>query len=157
MRVEAMTCNNARAEKKGDRYTLTIPDEYQEEKNKVLAEAIEKYNGYVHIEISRVRKPKSIEANNLFHGVLTEYYKSGLHSVRTWQELKDTLKLRYGAGFLHTLEIDGEQYGILKSVAEYTSQELSELIDGTIKECLQVGLDSKKFREILEGIKYDGA
>lgn len=151
-----MKCNNAVVTDNGEgRYSLTIPPDKQDEKLAVLKEAVEKYNGYCHVEISRVHRPKSVEANALFHALLTEYYESGCHSVTTWQELKDTLKYRYGAGFLHMLEVDGERYGILKSEADYNTAELSGLIDGTISEMKQTGVQTQKFEEILEGIEDD--
>lgn len=151
-----MKCNNARAEKIDGRYRLTIPPEYQEEKEAVLKQAVEKYNGFVHVEISKVRKPKSIEANALFHSVLTEYYLSGLHSCKSWQELKNQLKYQFGYGFIHTLTLpDGEKYGVLKSVGDYNSKELSDLIDGTIKDMLIKGVVSTKFKDILNEIKFE--
>ncbi len=149
-----MKCNNAEVTDNGDdRFSITLPPDKQEEKLAVLNEAVDKYNGYCHIEISRVHRPKSVEANALFHALLTEYYKSGCHSVTTWQGLKDTLKYRYGAGFLHMLVVDGQHYGILKSEADYNTAELSSLIDGTKSEMLQVGVQSKKFEEILKEIE----
>lgn len=151
-----MVANNARAEYIDGRYRLTLPPNKQEEKDAILKQAVDKYNGYVHVKIEKVHKPKSIEANALFHALLTEYYLSNLHSCHSWQGLKDQLKYRFGAGFLHTLILpDGNKYGILKSVGDYNTDELSKLIDGTIKDMLIKRVDSKKFREILEGINYE--
>ena len=150
-----MTCNNAKAEYIDGRYRLTMPSDKQAEKDEVLKQAVEKYNGYCHVEISKVRKPKSIEANALFHSLLTVYYSSGCHSCDTWEGLKISLKMRYGAGLIHQETIDGEKIGFLKSMSEYTTVELSGCIDGTIKEMLLTGVSSKKFTEILEGINYD--
>lgn len=151
-----MTCNNAKAVYVDGHYSLTIPDDKQSEKNEVLKEAVEKYNGYVHIEISRVRKPKSIQQNNLFHALITEYYISGLHSCNSWQALKNQMKYQFGEGFVQTLTLaDGEKYGILKSLADYSMSELSRLTDNVIADMLIVGVDSTKFKEILETIKYE--
>ena len=151
-----MTCNNARASVVDNHYSLTLPEYVQTEKDAVLKEAIEKYNGFVHVEISRVRKPKSLESNNLFHALLTEYYKSGKHSCNSWQELKNLLKYQFGAGFEQTLTLpDGNQYGILKSLSLYTQAEINGLIDGTIADMLIKDVESKKFRQILETIKYE--
>jgi hypothetical protein len=151
-----MICNNARATFADDHYSLTIPENKQAEKDAVLKQAVEKYNGYVHVEISKVRKPKSVEGNRLFHGLVTEYYISGLHSCASWQELKNQLKYQFGAGFIHTIKLpDGKEYGILKSVAEYSMHELYELTNGTIADMLIQGVDSAKFKEILAKIKYE--
>jgi len=151
-----MTCNNAIARYVDGHYSLTLPEDKQAEKDAVLKQAVEEYSGYVHVKIEKVHKPKSIEANALFHALLTEYYLSNLHSCGSWQELKDLLKYQFGCGFLHTVTLpDGNNYGILKSEGNYTTAELSTLIDGTIKDMLIRGVDSKKFFEILKGIEYE--
>jgi len=151
-----MVCNNAEATWVEDHYKVKLPLDKQKEKNDVLRQAVDRYNGFVHIEISKVLKPKSIEQNNLFHGILGAYFLSGLHSCKTYLELKNLMKYRWGAGFLHTLQLpDGNSYGILKSVADYKMDELASLIDGTIKEMLQVGVHSTKFLDILEAIEYE--
>ena len=151
-----MICNNAKASYKDGHYSLTIPDDKQAEKNEVLKEAVEKYNGYCHVEISRVRKPKSEKQIRLIHGLFTEYYVSGLHSYHSWQELKNEMKYRFGEGFSQTMALaDGQKYGILKSLANYSMNELYHLTNNVIADMLIVGVDSKKFKEILETIKYE--
>ena len=150
-----MVCNNAVVEWVKDHYKVTLPPDKQKEKNEVLRKAVERNAGYVHMEISAVRKPKSIKANNLFHGVLGVYFLSGLHSCATYDELRNLMKYRWGAGFLNTLKLpDGKSYGILKSIAAYTIKEIGSLNDGTIREMIQVGVRSKKFEEILEEIDF---
>lgn len=151
-----MICNNAKAVYADGHYSLIIPDNKQAEKDAVLKEAIERYNGYVHIEISRVRKPKSVKQIRLIHGLFTEYYVSGLHSYHSWQELKNQMKYQFGEGFVQTMSLaDGQKYGILKSLANYSMNELYHLTNNVIADMLIVGVDSKKFKEILEKIKYE--
>jgi len=149
-----MTCNNALATQRLDGgYSFILPPDKLQEKNAVLKEAIEKHSGYFHIEISRVRKPKSIQQNKLFHALITEYYISGLHSCPSWQALKNQMKYQFGEGFIQTLTLaDGEKYGILKSLADYSMSELSRLTDNVISDMIQVGVNSKKFDEILKEI-----
>ncbi len=149
-----MKCNNAIVKyHDGGRYSLTIPEDKQAEKQEVLKEAVEKYNGYCHVEISKVHKPRSLEANNLFHALLGEYYKSGCHSEDTWEGLKDVLKFRYGIKIEKV--IDEKEITTLKHTAEYNTEEFAPLVDGTIKEMFLTGVTSKKFTEILTGINYD--
>lgn len=150
-----MIANNAKAVLIDGHYSLTLPPDKLIEKNAVLKEAVDKYNGYVHIEISRVRKPKSIQQNKLFHALITEYYISGLHSCDSWQALKNQMKYQFGEGFIQTMTLaDGEKYGILKSLADYSMSELSRLTDNVIADMIQVGVSSKKFNEILEEINH---
>lgn len=149
-----MTANNAQAVLIDGHYKLVIPPEKQAENEAVLREAVERYNGFCHVEISRVRKPKSIQQNNLFHALITEYYVSGKHSCDSWQELKNQMKYQFGEGFVQTLTLaDGEKYGILKSLADYSMSELSRLTDNVISDMIQVGVNSKKFDEILKEIR----
>ena len=151
-----MTCNNAQAVLIDVHYSLTLPPDKLIEKNAVLKEAIERYNGFCHVEISRVRKPKSIQQNKLFHALITEYYISGLHSCDSWQALKNQMKYQFGEGFVQTLTLaDGEKYGILKSLADYSMSELSRLTDNVIADMIMVGVNSKKFDEILKEINFE--
>ena len=46
--------------------------------------------------------------------------------------------------------------GKLKSWSDYSKKERMKTMDILIKEMLQVGVSSKKFDEILEGIGYEG-
>lgn len=151
-----MVCNNAVVEWVDDHYRITLPPDKQKEKNDLLRQAVEKYNGYIHIEISKVKKPKSIEQNNLFHAILGEYFLSGLHSYSTWDELKANLKYRYGGRIQVGYKMkEGAKVVVLKSVGDYNTEELWVLTDSTIKEALIAGLDTKKFHKILEEIKYE--
>ena len=132
-----MIANNAKASYKDGHYSLTIPDDKQAEKDAVLKEAIERYSGYCHVEISRVRKPKSVNQINLIHALFTEYYVSGLNSYHSWQELKNQMKYQFGEGFVQTITLaDGERYGILKSLADYSMNELYRLTNNVISDML---------------------
>jgi len=149
-----MKCNNAIVKyHDSGRYSLTIPLDKQEEKQAVLKEAVEKYNGYCYTEISRVKRPRSLEQNNLFHALLGVYYLSGCHSSKTLSDLKMTLKARYG--IKKEFVVDDETITMVKHTADYKVDEFTPLIDGTIKEMFLTGVSSKKFDEILEGINYD--
>lgn len=148
-----MICNNAQVVLEYGHYKIILPSDKQSERSAVLDEAIEKHNGFFHLEISRVRKPKSIQQNKLFHALITEYYISGLHSCDSWQALKNQMKYQFGEGFIQTLTLaDGEKYGILKSLADYSMSELSRLTDNVIADMIQIGVNSKKFDEILKEI-----
>lgn len=118
-----------------------------------------------------------------FHALVGEYFKSGLskYQATTFEELKNCVKRSLGAGFeayvYATMEngkivikdaktqddIPREIWdspdrfklvrGRLKSWADYTKKERRETMDRLISEMHQVGVQTKKFYEILEGME----
>lgn len=125
--------------------------------------------------------------NKAFHALITEYYKSGMHSYSNVDlaEFKKLIKKNLGAGFESFIyvEIDYNTFGVkpqikdaktyldipisirqdpdmkdiirgkLKSWADYTKKERMRTMDNLISEMHQVGINSKKFMEILEGME----
>ena len=113
--------------------------------------------------------------NKAFHALVQEYFKSGAFSypAKTFQELKDFIKRDLGAGFENfvyatpegikrattTDEIPEEyrtaQYtmGRLKSWSKYTKRERRETMDALIAQMLLVGVQTKKFNEIMTGLE----
>ena len=113
--------------------------------------------------------------NRLFHPLIMEWYKSGLHSYGNvdYEKFRELIKRDYGAGFESFVyaSTDGikraqyyeeipEEYrnarytmGKLKSWAKYTKKERKETIDKVISAMMQCGINTKKFNEILEGIE----
>jgi hypothetical protein len=112
--------------------------------------------------------------NKAFHALVQEYFKSGCHSYTcsSWQELKDFIKRDMGAGFesfvyadesgMHEVKTKEEIpagtprthiRGKLKSWGKYTKKERRETMDLLISTMIQVGVNSKKFNEILDGME----
>lgn len=111
-----------------------------------------------------------------FHALIQEYWRSGAHSynVKTFDEFRDWIKRDLGAGFdsyvwadetgihkaksLDEIPSDARAdksriLGKLKSWSDYTSKERRETIDRVIAEMHQAGVTSRKFNEILDGMK----
>lgn len=114
-----------------------------------------------------------------FHALAQEYWRSGQHSyqARDFIEFKNIIKRELGAGFEAFVYIDGGKIcdaktladipesirtapnkrelirGRLRSWSEYSKKERRETIDRLKSEMLQVGVNSKKFMEILEGME----
>ena len=117
----------------------------------------------------------TLAQNKAFHALVQEYFKSGAFSypAKTFQELKDFIKRDLGAGFENfvyatpegikrattTDEIPEEyrtaQYtmGRLKSWSKYTKRERRETMDALIAQMLLVGVQTKKFNEIMTGME----
>ena len=114
------------------------------------------------------------QQNRAFHPLVMEFFGSGCHSCicSSWQELKDFIKRDMGAGFesfvyadesgMHEVKTKEEIpagtprthiRGKLKSWGKYTKKERRETMDLLISTMIQVGVNSKKFNEILDGME----
>jgi hypothetical protein len=119
--------------------------------------------------------------NRAFHALVQEYWKSGAHSykAKSFEEFREQIKRHLGAGFesfdyadvvdgqvrifRHMKRGDIPEYvwakreftvrGNLKSWSKYTKKERREAIDSLIAEMLQVGVNTKHFHEILDGME----
>ena len=123
------------------------------------------------------------QQNKAFHSLITEYYKSGMHSYDNVDlvEFKKLIKKNLGAGFESFVYVEmDESYpiirdcktyeeiplsirknyrmksmirGKLKSWADYTKRQRQKTMDNLISEMQQVGVNTKHFMEILEGME----
>ena len=123
--------------------------------------------------------------NRAFHALLQEFWASGCHSynVKNFDEFRDIIKRDLGAGFERykyveeterglkwgscsakdgmpvniARDVNGKLLtaGILKSWSDYTKKERKETIDKLIQTMLYCQVESKKFDEILEGMRSD--
>jgi len=123
--------------------------------------------------------------NRAFHALLQEFWSSGLHSynARNFEQFRDFIKRDLGAGFERYRYVEESENGlrwgqvnarhgipknvahdahghplaagILKSWTKYTKKERKETIDRLINTMIQCGINSKKFDEILEGMRSD--
>jgi hypothetical protein len=121
--------------------------------------------------------------NRAFHSLLGEYFTSGLWSyqVKDFDTFRDCVKRTHGAGFISYAYADivddravlkvvdtwqevpeyirdspkMKDYvrGRLKSWTDYTKKERRKTMDSLIVEMKMVGLNSKKFDQILEGMQ----
>ena len=123
--------------------------------------------------------------NRAFHALLQEFWSSGLHSynAKNFEQFKDFIKRDLGAGFerfryvIETKEglawgaakaandipqnvargADGHPLaaGVLKSWKKYSKKERTETIDRLVSTMIQCGVNSRKFDEILKGMRSD--
>jgi hypothetical protein len=121
--------------------------------------------------------------NRAFHALLGVYFKSGLWSYdcKSFDDFRNHIKRLHGAGFesyayadivggLPVLKVVDtwqevpefmrkdqrmKEYirGRLKSWSDYTKKERRDTMDKLIAEMKMVGVNSKKFDEIMEGMK----
>lgn len=117
----------------------------------------------------------------LWESLVDIAFKSGLFSIDTLDiyEFRETFKLRYGEGFARLKYVNDKNQmievkhrddipdyvaldfakgnreriqGIIKSSTAYTKKQFGSLIDNTLDAMHNVGVDSKKFADIIDEI-----
>lgn len=131
-----------------DRYVIEIDDNE-------LTRLVYKH-GQVNIKIGAPVKSGTEAQNKAMHSLLTEYYKTGLHSApegSTLTVFKEYMKYLYGVS--KKIVIDGKELVSLKSWSSYTMRERKDFIDGLISEIHQAGAyaESSKIQEIIKGME----
>ena len=127
----------------------------------------------------------TLAQNSLFHSLLMVYYNSGQHNEDkiNFYDFREKIKRDLGAGFksyIYVEIVEGKPVikhakkkedipeeirrdpqmkemvlGKLKSWSDYSKKQRMKTIDNLISEMHQVGINSKKFEEILKGINHD--
>lgn len=120
-------------------------------------------------------------AQEYYKSGLWSYQGSGYKQCATFMEFRDLVKRKLGAGFemyFYVDIVDGLPvarkvkhrediperiltdprakemiFGRLKSWTDYTKRERMAAIDAIIAEMIQVGVNSKKFHEIMDGLE----
>ena len=135
----------------------------------VLCEANMKNEGWFMVTLQTLDDAGSLEQNNAWHALLGEFWRSGLSSYQSHEDMRDKIKLRVAGarGFIYiddkaqqhtTKNIDDIPFGswyieVPKSWADFTKSQRAIAIDDTISEMVEAGVSSTKFDEILEGME----
>ena len=144
-----------------------LPPEYKNALVKLLAAAEARYGGYVNVELSLPHKIGSEEQNRAWHSLIKEYWLSGCSSYQSYEDMRDSLKLKVGGAKEYIYLTDRQRtvknlseipqhvkyIEIPKSWTDFTKDERAEMIDFTIKEMIEAGVNSRKFDEILSGME----
>jgi hypothetical protein len=133
---------------------IDISSRYPEE----FQEALRSFkDGFVQVVLKRPSKSKTEAQRKTFHALYRLYYKSGLHSSKSYDALKVDLKVRYG--WVFDYDVDGETYRVVVSTEKYTMEWYSRLIDGTISEMEQSGIlvsqYANEYQEIRRGMESE--
>ena len=146
-----------------------VPLQYRTQAKELFAEAGKKRNGYVTIKITLPTRWGTDQQNRAFHALLGEFWKSGLSSYESYDDMKDTIKLRIAGadGFLFiddkgrikevkSLEqVKGRYAEVPKSWADFTLEQRRDAIDEVIREATMAGVNSKKWDEIITGMQEE--
>jgi hypothetical protein len=120
------------------------------------------------------------EQNRAFHALISEYWRTGMHSypAKNFDDFRKCIKRSLGAGFEAFVYVDPAESppvihdakklkdipkgiprnlirGRLRSWSDYTKVQRSATISKLIAEMIEAGVNSKKFIEIREGMKSD--
>jgi len=146
-----------------------VPLQYRTQAKELFAEAGKKRNGYVTIKMTLPERVGTDQQNRAFHALLGEYWKSGLSSYESYDDMKDTIKLRIAGadGYIfidngkvrHVKSLDevkGRYAEVPKSWSDFTLEQRRDAIDEVIREATMAGVNSRKWDEIIAGME-DGA
>jgi hypothetical protein len=143
-----------------------VPLQYRTQAKELFAEAGKKRNGYVTIKITLPTRWGTDQQNRAFHALLGEYWKSGLSSYESYDDMKDTIKLRIAGADEYIFidngkvrhvksldDVNGRYAEVPKSWADFTLEQRRDAIDEVIREATVAGINSKKWGEILQGME----
>ena len=143
-----------------------VPLQFRTQAKELVAEAGKKHNGYVTIKMTLPTRWGTDQQNRAFHALLGEYWKSGLSSYESYDDMKDTIKLRIAGADEYIFidngkvrhaksleEVKGRYAEVPKSWADFTLEQRRDAIDEVIREATVAGINSKKWGEILQGME----
>lgn len=122
---------------------------------KMLCAKLEKYGCMLMLKVDKPVSPGTEAQNKAMHKLLTEYYKTGMHSApkgTTLAMFKIIMKAFYGPD--PVIEIGLKSIKPLKSWSDYTKHERMEFIDGLISEIKQSGAydESIEIQKVIDGM-----
>lgn len=145
-----------------------VPLQYRTQARSLFAESAKKSSGYVTIKITLPTRWGTDQQNRAFHALLGEYWKSGLSSYESYDDMKDTIKLRIAGAdeyiFIdngkvrHAKSLDdvkGRYAEVPKSWADFTLEQRRDAIDEVIREAVMAGVNSRKWDEIITGMQEE--
>ena len=146
-----------------------VPPQFRAKVKEEFALSDKKSGGYITVQISQPKKVGTDEQNRAFHALIGEFWISGLSSYESYEDMKDSIKLKVAGPdefiFIKdgkvkrskTLEgIEGRYAEVPKSWAQFTLEERKMAIDLVIKEANLAGVNSKKWDEIITGMMEEG-
>jgi hypothetical protein len=138
--------------KKGDRLGIDVATRYGEE----FQAALKKQKGYVQVILKKPSKSRTVLQNSTYRSLWSLYYISGLHSCSSEDELHANLRGKYGVEVVYN--ILGVDKTVLPSTTSYDTNQMSDLISGTMLEMEMNGiltLDKygEKYMDIVETMR----
>ena len=145
-----------------------VPPSHKDNVKELFANANKKHGGYITIKICDPERVGTDSQNRAFHALLGEYWKSGLSSYESYDDMKDTIKLRIAGADEYIFidngkvrhaksldEVKGRYAEVPKSWADFTLEQRRDAIDEVIREATMAGVNSRKWDEIITGMQEE--
>jgi hypothetical protein len=144
-----MYSKNHKIEPSGNGYNLFVVDAE-------IDKLFQKHAGNVNVTIKSPVSKGTEEQNRAMHSLLTEFWKTGMHSAPDGTPLevfKIYCKILYGV--VYTIMVDGKEKTIPKSWGDYTKLERTDFIEKLLHDIHESGAftESEKIREIVKGME----
>lgn len=139
-----------------------IPSEFRKQVKELYLKS-----QFVTLTLEPVKRHGSDEQNRAWHALIREYWISGCSSYESFEDLRDSLKLRIGGAKEYIYFHEGRQRTVKSlddipnvpiavqipySWTEFNRDQRKEMIDTTISEMHMAGVNTRKFDEILRGL-----
>jgi len=143
-----------------------VPPSHKDKVKELFSKADKKHGGYITIKMCEPERVGSDAQNRAFHSLIGEYWKSGLSSYESFDDMRDTFKLRAAGADEYIFiengkvrhvksldEVKGRYAEVPKSWADFTVEQRKAAIDEVIREATIAGINSRKWEEILRGME----
>jgi hypothetical protein len=143
-----------------------VPPSHKDKVKELFSKTDKKHGGYITIKMCEPERVGSDAQNRAFHSLLGEYWKSGLSSYESYDDMRDTFKLRAAGADEYIFiengkvrhvksldEVNGRYAEVPKSWADFTVEQRKDAIDEVIREATMAGINSRKWEEILRGME----
>lgn len=128
--------------------------------NAELAELRDNNDGNVYVKVSKPMASKTMRQLSAFHPLALAFYLTGMHSApeafrQSFSLFRYWLKMEFGPAVW--VEYQGSHIPICKSIADYTVEEMSKLIEGLIYLINESGAyaESAEIQNILSGMQKE--
>ena len=143
-----------------------VPFEYRTKVKELFTKTDKKHGGYITIKMCEPERVGSDAQNRAFHSLLGEFWRSGLSSYESYDDMRDSFKLRVAGADEYIFIEDGKvrhvpnleqvrgRYAeVPKSWADFSLDQRKEAIDMVIAEAVMAGINTKHWDEIITGMQ----
>ncbi|OPY04835.1 MAG: hypothetical protein A4E67_02206 [Syntrophaceae bacterium PtaB.Bin038] len=148
-----MISRNLRIRQDGEGYWVRLSDLDRFE----IEDLVRKHKGDVHVSVTHPIRSKTAAQLAAFHPLAKAFYLTGMHSApeqfrQSPSLFRYWLKIEFGPATW--VDYQGSHIPICKSISQYTSKEMSALIEGLICMINESGAygASSEIRNIIEGM-----
>lgn len=145
------------------------PSEFRQKIKELYTSCDKKSGGYITVTVEQPKQPGSEEQNRAWHALVQEYWRSGCGSYDSFEDLRDQLKLRICGAKEYIYITDRQRtvtkvedippdtpyIAVPKSWRDFDKNDRKDMIDTTILEMMEAGVNTRKFEQILMGLQAE--